>query len=201
MKDSRKECVVVHMANRKPGDLPKHPIHVQHRAIGRQDHDGLANAIRYRAKVRRLLAQLLLEALKIIYIGIDPTPADKVCLLIVDRRRCDPEPAIGSVETAKAFFRRASLFGLPDVLPPGFELWDVVWMDNRFPRPSRQLLRRKPGVISKSFVDEIQGAIRQSGPGNRQNGVDEIAQFQGCRAWSRTRTHKSESGEQARDLR
>ena len=87
MKESRKECVVVHMANRNSGHLPKHPIHVQHRAIGRQDHDRLANAIRYRAKVRRLLAEFLLEALKIIYVGIDPTPADKVCLLIVDRRR------------------------------------------------------------------------------------------------------------------
>jgi hypothetical protein len=135
MKDSRKECVVVHLVNRKPRDLPKHPIYVQHRAIRCQDHDGLANAIRYRAKVSRLLAELLLEALKIIYIGIDPTPADKVCLLIVDRRRGDPEPAIGSVETTKAFFRCASLFGLPDVLPPGFELWDIVRMDNRFPLP------------------------------------------------------------------
>jgi hypothetical protein len=40
MKDPRKECVVVHLPKRKPGDLPKHPIYVQHRAIRRQDHDG-----------------------------------------------------------------------------------------------------------------------------------------------------------------
>src|SRR5215469_15250613 len=105
MKDSRKESIVVHLTNRESGSLPKHPVHVQNRAIRRQDHDGLANAISYRPKVRRLLAERLLEALKIIYVGIDPTPADKVCLLIVDRRRGDPERAIGSVETAKAFFR------------------------------------------------------------------------------------------------
>src|SRR5215469_4479062 len=77
MKDSRKESIVVHLTNRESGSLPKHPVHVQNRAIRRQDHDGLANAISYRPKVRRLLAERLLEALKIIYVGIDPTPADK----------------------------------------------------------------------------------------------------------------------------
>src|SRR6516162_3352288 len=36
----------------------------------------------------------------------------------MDRRRRDAEPAVRSVETAQAFFRRAGLLGLPDVLPP-----------------------------------------------------------------------------------
>jgi hypothetical protein len=184
-----------------PVGFLKHLVDVHDRAIRRQDRDGLANGIGDGAKVCRLLAEFLLGALEVIDVGIDPTPADKVCLLIVDRRCGDPEPAIGSVETAKAFFRRACLFGMPDVLPPGFELWDIARMDNRFPLPSRQLFRRKPGVISKSFVDEIQRAIRQSGPSNRPNGVDEIAEFQGSRALSLTRTNKSESDELARDLR
>jgi hypothetical protein len=47
------------------------------------------------------LAELLLGALKIIDVGIDPTPADRVGLLIVNRRRGDPEPAVRSVEPAK----------------------------------------------------------------------------------------------------
>src|SRR5215469_4749070 len=108
----------------------------------------------------------------------------------MDRRRGDPEPAVGSVETAKAFFRCASLFGLPDILPPGFELWDIVRMDNRFPLPPDQLIRRKPGVISELLVDEIQRAIRQSGPGNRQYGVDESPEVKGSPALALADAHE-----------
>src|SRR5215469_4043507 len=155
-----------------------------------QDRDGLANGVRDCAKIRRFFAELLLGALKIIDVGTDPTPTDKVCLLIADRRCGDPEPAIRTVEAAKAFFRRASFLGLPDVLPPSSEFLEIVRMDDRFPLPSNQLIRRKPGVLSKSFIDEIQRAIRQSGPGNGQNPVDESAEFQCSGALSLTRTHR-----------
>src|SRR5215469_2006407 len=128
MKNSRMEGLIVDLAHRESGGFLKYLVDVHDRAIRRQDCDGLANGIGDGAKVRRFLAEFLLGALEVIYIGIDPTPADKVCLLIVDRRRGDPEPPIGSVETTKAFFCCASLFGLPDVLPPSLELWDVVRM-------------------------------------------------------------------------
>ena len=176
MKDSRMEGLVVDLAHRESGGFLKHLVDVHDRAISRQDRDGLANGIGDGAKVRRLLAELLLD-------GRSLQPARR-------RRRGDREPTIGPVKTPKTFFRCASLFRLPDVLPPGFELWDIVRMDNRFPLPSRQLFRTKPGVISKSFVDEIQGAIRQSGPGNRQNSVNESAEFQSSRALSLTHTHR-----------
>src|SRR6516165_7739105 len=189
MKDSRKEGLVVHLADRESGDLPKHLVCVQSHAIRRQDRDGLSNGIGDCAKIRRFVAELLLGALKIIDVGIDPTPTDKVCLLIAHRRRSDPEPAIRSVEAAKAFFRRAGFLGLPDVLPPSSEFLEIVRMDDRFPLPSNQPIRRKPGVLSKSFIDEIQRAIRQSGPGNGQNRVDESAEFQGSWALSLTHTH------------
>ena len=51
------------------------------------------------------------------------------------------------------------------------------------------------GSVWKSLIDEIQRAVGQRGPGNRQNGVDESAEFQGSRGLSLTRTHKGESGE------
>jgi hypothetical protein len=92
-------------------------------------------------------SQSLLRLFQVIDVGIDPTPADEVGLLIVDRRRSDPEPAIRSVEAAKALLRRASFLGLPNILPPDLELWDIFRMHNRFPLPPEQLLRRKPGVI------------------------------------------------------
>jgi len=93
-------------------------------------------------------------------------------LVIVDRRYRDLEPAILSVEAAKAYFRCPRLPGSCVSLPPGFELLDIVRVDGRFPLRSVQLIRRKPGVIPKSLVEEIQGAIRQSGPGKRWNAID-----------------------------
>ena len=118
--------------------IQSHPVRVECRAIRGQHHDGLANSIGDRAKVLLTLPQLLLGALPVIDVGIDPIPADKVGLLIVDRRRRDLEPAILSVEAAKANFRRASFLGLPETLPPVFELLHIVPMDSRFPLRSVQ---------------------------------------------------------------
>ena len=73
-----------------------------------------------------------------------------------------------------------------DVLQAG----DVVPVDGRFPLRSVQLIRRKPRVVLKSLVEEIQRAIRQSGPGERRNAIDERAQFQGSRNLALTRTHR-----------
>jgi hypothetical protein len=72
------------------------------------------------------------------------------------------EPSIGTVEAAKAHFRRTSLLELPEILPPGFELWQVVPMDSRFPLRSIKLLQRKAGIIPKGLIAEIQRAIWQS---------------------------------------
>ncbi len=112
MERPREKAIIVHLGHGESGDFPSHAVRVECRAVRGQHHDGLANSIGDRAKVRLLLAELLLGALQIIDIGIDPTPADKVGLLIVDRRRGDLEPAILSVEAAKALFRRASFLGL-----------------------------------------------------------------------------------------
>ena len=79
------------------------------------EEDPIANRTGDCAKVRRILAEPLLRALKIIDVGIDPTPADKIGLPILNRRRSDLEPAIRSVEAAKALFRHASFLGLPDI--------------------------------------------------------------------------------------
>src|SRR5215472_4455174 len=190
MKHSRMEGFVVDLAHRKSGRFLKHLVDVQDRAITGQDRDGLANGIGDGAKVLRFLAVLLLGALEVIYIGIDPTPTDEVRLPIVDRRCSDAEPAICPVEAAKTFFRRAGLLGLPDVLPPSSELLDIVRMDHRFPLPSNQLIQRKPRVIAKLLVDEIQGAIRKSRPGNRRNGVYEGAEFLGSQALALSSAHR-----------
>jgi hypothetical protein len=63
----------------------------------------------------------------------------------------------------KAHFQRASLLSLPELPPPGFELLDIVPMDGGFATRRQQLVRRKPRALSKSLVDEIQGAVLQSG--------------------------------------
>ena len=84
MKDSRMEGLVVDLSHRESGQLSKHLVYVQYGAIRRQDRDGLANGIGDGAKVRRFLAELLLGGLKVMNVCIDPTPADKVRLLIVD---------------------------------------------------------------------------------------------------------------------
>jgi hypothetical protein len=81
----------------------------------------------------------------------------------MDRFRRDLEPAICSVGSPKAHFPRASLLGLPELPPLGFELLDIVPMDGGFPTRCQQLVRRKPRALSKSLVDEIQGAVQQSG--------------------------------------
>src|SRR5262249_35611976 len=187
---AREKAVIVYVGQGESGDFQSNLVSVERSAVRAKYHDRLANSIGDRAQVRRLLTKHLLGALQIIDVGIDPTPADKVGLLIVDRSRGDPEPAIRSVEAAKALFCRAGFLGLPDILPPRFEFWDIVPMDNCFPLPSDQLIRGKPGVISKSLVDEIQGAIRQCGPRNRQKGVDESAEVQGSLALALTRTHR-----------
>ncbi len=89
--------------------IQSHPIRVECRPIGREDHDDLADGVGDRAKVGPLLAELLLGALKVLDLGIDPIPADKIGLLVVDRLCRDLEPAILSVKAAKAHFRRVSL--------------------------------------------------------------------------------------------
>ena len=157
----REEALVVHLFLGKSRDIQSHPVRVECRpAIRCQDHDGLANGIGDRAKVRLILTELPLGARYVINVGIDPTPADNVGLLIVDRRRRDLKPAILTVEAAQAHFRLPRLLGLLEILPPGFELLDIVPMDSRFPFRSIQLVRRKSGVVPKSLVEEIQGVIR-----------------------------------------
>jgi hypothetical protein len=86
MEDSRKEAFVVHLGHGESGEIQRHPVRVECRTIRRQDHDGLANGIGNCAKVRRLL-ELLLGALKVVNVCIDPTPADEAALLVVNGRR------------------------------------------------------------------------------------------------------------------
>src|SRR5262249_52944108 len=105
------------------------------------------------------------------------------------RVRENEEPSRGSVKPAKAHFRRASLFGLPQILPPGFELLDVFTVNGRFPAQVVQLIRRKPDVIAKWLVAEIQGTIRQSRPSHRWDALEKRAQFQRSRKLALSRIH------------
>src|SRR5262249_17496046 len=128
--------------------------------------------------------ELLFGTLAVVNIGIDPIPSDHGAfvighLFIKEGRRRYLEPAVLSVVAAKAYFCRASLLGLGEILPPRFELFYIVLVDGRFPLRLIQTVRQKPGVIQKSLVEEIQGAIRQSRPREHRNAVDERADFQG----------------------
>jgi len=63
MERPRQEPSIIHLVQRKSGDIQSHPVRVDCRAIRAQDHDGLANGIGDRAKFRRFLPELLLGAL------------------------------------------------------------------------------------------------------------------------------------------
>ena len=110
--------MIIQLARSESCAIQNHPVRVERCAVRRHDHDGLANRIDDRAKVRLILPELPLGALIWIDVDIDTKPADKVGLFIVNRRRRDLEPSILSVEAAKAHFGRASLLGLPEILPP-----------------------------------------------------------------------------------
>ena len=78
----------------------------------------------------------------------------------MDRRCRYVEPAIVSVEAAKAYLRHAGPRGLLEITPPGFELSDVVPVDSRFPLRSVQLVRGEARVIPKWLVGEIERTVR-----------------------------------------
>ena len=69
---------------------------------------------------------------------------------------------MGTVEAAKAHFRRARLLGLPEILPPSFQPLYVLAVNGRFPPRPVERIRGKPDVIPEWLVDEIERAIRQS---------------------------------------
>jgi hypothetical protein len=123
-------------------------------------------------------------------VNIDPAPTDELSLVIMDRRHSDLKPAILSVATAKARLRRANFIRVSEILPPSLHLLDIVPMNSGFPLRSHELIRRKPRVLSKSLVDEIQSAILQSAPGHRWQGVDERVRFCGSLTWALICAHR-----------
>lgn len=103
------EALVTHFADGEPGVIQGDAIRVECHAIGREDHDRLANRVCDRAQVVLFLPKLLIGALAIVDVGIDPIPADQLALVIVDWRGRDLESAILSIEASKADLRPARL--------------------------------------------------------------------------------------------
>src|SRR5262249_32174949 len=126
-----------------------------------------------RAQVPLSLPKLLLRALAVVDIDVEPKPAEEVALIIVDRRRRYVEPAIVSVGATKAHLRSAALTRTRDTLPPHLECVDVRRVNGRFPLRSGQLIQSKARVLQKSWVEKIQPTIRQSRPGKRRDVIDE----------------------------
>src|SRR6516164_7687900 len=95
--NSRDEIFFDHLVQGESAIIQCNPVRVEHRSIGRQYADRLANSVGDRAKVFLTLPQLILGALAILDVNRGRIPSVDFSLLIQQRTVADQEPAVEAV--------------------------------------------------------------------------------------------------------
>src|SRR5215469_9273850 len=97
MAKSRTQAFFDHLVQGESAIFQRNPVRVEHRSIGRQDSDGMANSIGDRAKVFLTLPQLIVGAFAILDVNRGRIPSVDFSLLIQQRTVADQEPAVEAV--------------------------------------------------------------------------------------------------------
>src|SRR5215469_11127954 len=85
------------LAQGESANIQRNPVHVECRALRRQDADGLANSVGDRAKVALVRLQCLFSLLAIIYVCEEQIPRGYLIFRISHREAASLEPSVNAI--------------------------------------------------------------------------------------------------------
>src|SRR6516225_8890333 len=99
--NSRDEIFFDHLAQSESAIIQRNPVRVEHRSIGRQDADGLANSVGDRTKFGLTLPQHLLGALTVLDVCMERIPVSYLAFRISRWYGTHLEPAVNPIRAKK----------------------------------------------------------------------------------------------------
>src|SRR5262249_23624900 len=121
-----------------------------------------------------------LRALQVIDVGTGSIPADDVPMLVEERLGADQEPPVDAVMASQTKLGLVRLSRGEASAPPLHRRRQVVGMERDLPSRSGGLLLGQTRLVLPSLVEKYVRAIREVGPRQHRDRVDDPAELRVC---------------------